>query len=148
MVVSSRIVFLPDWTKTQSGYSDSNRTESSLHVQLPSKRRERAVLNRNFHRRIVPVMLLAGARRAAGGDRERRARHRDGGPLQRGGPRRGRDRGKRLLQRLHRIDGGGAGALTDSRAALRRKAARKNRRGDASDRLARARPRRARGPAA
>jgi len=31
--------------------------------------------------------------RGSCGDRERRARHRDGRPLQRGGPRRGRDRG-------------------------------------------------------
>src|SRR5207247_3911432 len=32
---------LPDWTKTQSGYSDSNGTESSLHVQLLLRRTPR-----------------------------------------------------------------------------------------------------------
>jgi len=57
-----------------------------------------------------------------GGDRERRPRHRDGGPLQRGGPR-CRRIGAASFQRLHRSDGGGTGALADSRAALRRKAA-------------------------
>src|SRR5258708_6577031 len=44
---------------------------------------------------------LAGAGRAAGGDRERRARHRDGGSFPRSRPRRRRGRGTRLFQRLH-----------------------------------------------
>src|SRR3989442_7204859 len=70
-----------------------------------SRDRSRRDVSRFPHRQSRGTTRLAGARRAAGCDRERRARHRDGGPLQRGGPRRGRDRGKRLFQRLHRIDG-------------------------------------------
>src|SRR5437660_230624 len=160
-VVSSRMEFLPDWTETQSAYSDSNRTESSLHVQLllkrtRTRRSKSACSSKDRSRHDLGCFpycrrgaaRLAGARRAAGRDRERRARYGDGGPLQRGRPRRGRNRGKGLFQRLHRFDGGGASALTDSGAALRGEATRENRRGDASDRLACVWPRRARRHAA
>src|SRR5258708_14890960 len=61
---------------------------------------------------------LAGAGRAAGGDRERRARHPGGGAFTRRPPPRGRDPGKRLFQRLHRARGRGSEALAASPASL------------------------------
>src|SRR2546430_13860351 len=46
--------FLPDWTETQSGYSDSTGTDSNLHVQLL------------LHQRIVLVVTSAVSRIAKG----------------------------------------------------------------------------------